>query len=82
MREAVLRDADLFTADEAFLTSTTREIVPIVQVDSGKIGAGLPGPITRTMLQGFRQRAQALTRAKERVSTLEADAHTSLGLDS
>ena len=30
VREQVLRDADLFGADEAFLTSTTREIVPIV----------------------------------------------------
>ena len=29
----VLRDDDLFGADEAFLTSTTREIVPIVRVD-------------------------------------------------
>src|SRR6476646_1907817 len=33
VREAVLRDDDLFGADEAFLTSTTREVVPIVKVD-------------------------------------------------
>ena len=44
VREAVLRDADLFGADEAFLTSTTREVVPIVQVDDRTIGAGTPGP--------------------------------------
>ena len=40
VREAVLRDADLLGADEAFLTSTTREVVPIVQVDEHKIGTG------------------------------------------
>src|SRR6476469_1681771 len=41
IREAVLRDNDLFGADEAFLTSTTREIVPIVNVDDRLIGAGI-----------------------------------------
>ena len=33
MAESTLRDDDLLGADEAFLTSTTREIVPIVRVD-------------------------------------------------
>jgi len=61
VREAVLKDEDLFGADESFLTSTTREVVPIVQVDARKIGAGVPGPITRALLDGFRRKAQALT---------------------
>src|SRR5688572_174040 len=38
--EAVLHDEDLHEADEAFLTSTTREAVPIVQVDDRRIGSG------------------------------------------
>ena len=62
VREAVLRDADLFGADESFLTSTTRELVPIVQVDDRKIGSGAPGPVTRALLEGYRRKAQALTR--------------------
>ena len=61
VREAVLKDADLLGADEAFLTSSTREVVPIVQVDDRRIGAGIPGPITRRLLDGFRRQAQALT---------------------
>jgi branched-chain amino acid aminotransferase len=61
VREQVLRDDDLFGADEAFLTSTTREIVPIVQVDDRKVGNGTPGPITRALLDGFRRQAQTLT---------------------
>jgi branched-chain amino acid aminotransferase len=61
VREAVLRDAELFGADESFLTSTTREVVPIVQVDDKKIGAGTPGPITRALLEGYRRKAEALT---------------------
>src|SRR5947208_7362798 len=63
VREAVLRDEDLFGADEAFLTSTTREIVPIVRVDSRQIGSGKPGPITRALLDGYRKKAQELTRS-------------------
>jgi branched-chain amino acid aminotransferase len=59
VREQVLRDADLFGADEAFLTSTTREVVPIVRVDDHPIGSGTPGPITRALLDGFRRKAHA-----------------------
>jgi len=61
VREQVLFDDDLFGANEAFLTSTTREVVPIVQVDDRKVGSGAPGPITRALLDGFRKKAQALT---------------------
>ena len=58
VREAVLRDEDLFGADEAFLTSTTRELVPIVRVDDRTIGSGAPGPVTRALLDAFREKAQ------------------------
>jgi branched-chain amino acid aminotransferase len=61
VREQVLKDADLFAADECFLTSTTREVVPIVRVDDRAIGAGVPGPIAKALLQGFRRKAQELT---------------------
>jgi branched-chain amino acid aminotransferase len=56
-REQVLRDNDLFDADEAFLTSTTREVVPIVAVDKRVIGNGKLGPITRKLLKAFRDLA-------------------------
>jgi branched-chain amino acid aminotransferase len=60
-REAALHDDDLFTADEAFLTSTTRELVPITTVDETTIGTGRPGPLTNRLLAEYRARAQALT---------------------
>jgi branched-chain amino acid aminotransferase len=59
VREQVLRDADLLDADEAFLTSTTREAVPIVTVNGQKVGTGVPGPVTKTLLDGFRKAAHA-----------------------
>ena len=58
VREQVLRDQDLFEGDEAFLTSTTREALPIVAVDDRPIGDGKPGPVTRKLLAGFRERAR------------------------
>lgn len=58
VREATLRDDDLLGADEAFLTSTTRELVPIVRVDQHVIGNGLPGRVTAALLDGFRARAR------------------------
>jgi branched-chain amino acid aminotransferase len=61
--DAVLRDDDLLGADEAFLTSTSKEIVPIVRVDERAIGNGHPGPITRRLLDAYRQRARAVARA-------------------
>jgi branched-chain amino acid aminotransferase len=59
VREQVLRDDDLFGADEAFLTSTTRETVPIVKVDERTIGTGKPGPVTLALLRRFREKAWA-----------------------
>ena len=38
---------DLRSADEAFLTSSTREVQPLVAVDGNAVGDGRPGPVTR-----------------------------------
>jgi branched-chain amino acid aminotransferase len=67
VREQVLHDDDLLGADEAFFTSTTRELVPIAAVDERTIGAGKPGPVTRALLNGFRKKAQELSREREAV---------------
>lgn len=59
--EVALMDQDLFDADEAFFTSTTREIVPIVQVDDRRIGTGQVGPMTKRLLAEYRRQAEART---------------------
>lgn len=43
----------LARADEAFLTSTTMEIAPIVRIDGAPVGRGEPGPVTRRLQQAF-----------------------------
>lgn len=42
---------DLKNADEAFLTSSTRNIVPVIRVDNIKIGSGSPGETTLKLSQ-------------------------------
>jgi branched-chain amino acid aminotransferase len=58
-REQPLRLDALLSADEAFLTSTTREVVPVRQVDETTVGDGGPGPLTRRVMEAFRAYAPA-----------------------
>ena len=46
---------DIFTADECFLTGTAAEVIPVVKLDSRVIGDGVPGPITRRLIERFHQ---------------------------
>jgi len=45
--------AELALADEAFITSSSREIVPVVQIDEQVIGEGVPGARTTELQQRF-----------------------------
>ena len=40
---------EVYIADEAFLTGTAAEITPIRELDDRRIGAGEPGPVTRSL---------------------------------
>jgi branched-chain amino acid aminotransferase len=44
---------ELFDADEVCITSSFKDIVPIVSVDGRTIGAGAPGPVTRDLMRRF-----------------------------
>lgn len=39
--------------DEVFITSSTKEILPVVQVDGRQIGDGKPGPYTQKLIELF-----------------------------
>jgi len=44
--------------DEAFLTSSTRGIVPIVNVAGTRVGTGRPGPVTQRLMEGYASLAE------------------------
>jgi len=52
--EERLPAALLQEAQEAFLTNTSWEILPVVRVDDRLIGEGVPGPVTRDLLAAYR----------------------------
>ncbi|MBO8153793.1 branched-chain-amino-acid transaminase [Thermovirga sp.] len=53
VEETFMNRFDVYTADEIFFTGTAAEVIPVVEVDSRKIGDGVPGPITRKLRSLF-----------------------------
>lgn len=52
--EEVLTPFDIFTSDEAFLTGTAAEIIPMIALDGRKIGCGKPGDVTVHLMELYR----------------------------
>ncbi len=52
--EESFRIQDLDRATELFFTNTYCEVLPVVRVDDHVVGEGAPGPVSRTLLEGFR----------------------------
>ena len=55
VREVPLTRHDIFIADECFLTGTAAEVIPAVSLDGRLIGDGVPGPVTKQLLEAFRK---------------------------
>jgi branched-chain amino acid aminotransferase len=53
LRETQLHPHDLYQAAEVFITSTVREILPVVRVDDVQIAGGKPGPITQQLRAAY-----------------------------
>ena len=69
VKEANLRPEDLSAADEVFITSTTREVQPVSQIEDRTITqAG--GPVTQRLAKGFSQYVeQFLSKTKVRTGS-------------
>ncbi|MEJ5360056.1 MAG: aminotransferase class IV [Desulfobacterales bacterium] len=55
---------ELARAEEVFITSSNRLIVPIVRVDADRIGSGRPGPRTRALMEAFAALTRTLARGE------------------
>lgn len=53
--EEFMTSADVFDADEAFLTGTAAEVIPMVSLDARPIGDGKPGETTMCLMGRFRE---------------------------
>ncbi len=59
-REQGIPEAELRSADEIWLTSSTKEILPVTRLDSAPVGDGVPGPLWQQMHQRYQQYKQHL----------------------
>ena len=50
---------EALAADEAFLTSASQFVMPIVEIDGHRIGGGQPGPVVRKLREIFLKEASA-----------------------
>jgi branched-chain amino acid aminotransferase len=62
-----IRLEEVYEASEAFLTSTTKGILPVVQVDGRAVGTGRPGPVTRSLRDLLKQRERADIQQLQRI---------------
>ncbi len=53
--EGPLTRHDIYVADECFLTGTAAEVIAVVSLDGRTIGSGKPGPVTKDLLDRFRE---------------------------
>lgn len=51
--------AEAKAAREAFLTSTTAELLPVVRIDGDPVGGGVPGPLARRLREFYLQQRVA-----------------------
>ena len=59
MREEPFTDKELFALDELFVSGTTTDVTPIVEVDGRRIGSGKPGPVSKSLYAGLQSRLYA-----------------------
>lgn len=52
----------LNSLDEAFITSVSRGVLPVVAIDSVVIGEGKPGEVTRNIIQAFERKIYTLAK--------------------
>jgi branched-chain amino acid aminotransferase len=58
VREVPVTRHEVYNADEAFLTNTSWEILPVRELDSRRIGSRIPGIITSKLQQTFKKKVQ------------------------
>jgi D-alanine transaminase len=54
----------LRSADEVWLTSSTKEILPITRIDGRAVGNGKPGPMHAGMFAFYKEYKQAFTQGQ------------------
>ena len=57
IEERLFTPEEAYGADEAFLTSASNFVMPVVEIDNKRIGGGQPGPVSRKLRELFLEEA-------------------------
>jgi len=55
-----IKEAELYSADEIWMTSSTREIAPVIKLNNKAVGAGVAGSVWKRMMDLYQQYKQEL----------------------
>jgi len=53
VRESPMAESRLSDITEAFITNTSFEVAPVIQIDNKPVGKGVPGPVTTLLREKF-----------------------------
>jgi branched-chain amino acid aminotransferase len=67
VEEANFSPDELKSADECFLTSSTKELVPITKIDEISIGSGTPGDLTKRLHKIYHRHVEEYTNSQRAV---------------
>jgi D-alanine transaminase len=60
VKEEAVPESSLPAIDEAFISNTSAEVTPVIEIGGMKVGAGVPGPVTRLIYEGFKREISKL----------------------
>lgn len=63
--EALFRAEDLYRAEEMFLTNSSWELLPVIELDGRPVGSGFPGAVTRSLWESFRRHVAEVLQKEE-----------------
>lgn len=60
VEERAIPRAELKAADEIWVTSSTKDVLPIVELDGARVGSGRPGPVWHKLARAYLDHKQAV----------------------
>jgi len=55
VEEREIKEEELYSADEVWMTSSTREIAPVIKLNGKAVGAGIAGPMWKRVMDLYQQ---------------------------